>query len=116
MTNVGTYIPKISDTRFVVKNIAPHNKTVRAFQCPIRNGATKDLLFIPGISEADIRHSLLKGELLLKLKFNELIIVDTNIDLLQFDLSQKEFLIAHGANGGLEVVGTGSAILNFAFK
>jgi len=106
MTNVGQYTPgKNPSTRFVVRNIAPGNKRVRVFQYPIGNGLERDLLAIPGISEADIRHSLLKGQLLEKLKAKEIIVIDSDIDLLQFNDDQKAFLVAHGVNKGLEVSG-----------
>lgn len=104
MANVGTYFIKNPSTKFVVRNTAPGNKRVRIFQYPIINGQSRDLLAIPGISEADIRHSLLKGDLMIKLKAGELIIEDTDIDLLQFNDDHKAFLTAHGVNAGLEVL------------
>lgn len=109
MTNVGQYTPgKNPSTKFVVRNIAAGNKRVRIFNYPIGNGLERDLLAIPGISEADIRHSLLKGQLLYKLTHNEITIVDSDIDLLQFNDDQKAFLQAHGVTVGLEVTGGGS--------
>ena len=90
-------------TKFVVKNIASGNKTIRIFNYPILNGQTRDLLAIPGVSESDIRYSLLRGDLYIKLQYKEAIIVDTDIDLLQFNDEQKRFLIEHGANHGLEI-------------
>lgn len=105
MSNVGgsTWFTKNSTTQFVVKNISPNRKTIRIFNYPILNGATRDLLSIPSVSEADIRHSLLKGELLVKIKHGELIITDSNIDLLQFDTQQLTFLQNSGVNHGLQV-------------
>jgi hypothetical protein len=57
----------------------------------------------------------LKGELHIKLKFQEAIVVASNIDLLQFDDCQKSFLKAAGILEGLEISGIPS-VINFAFK
>lgn len=114
MTNKRTLFPKSPSTRFVVRNIAPNKKTVRVFNTPIRNRDTYDLLSVPDISEADIRHSLLKGELLIKFRCKELFVVDSDIDLLQFNDQHKAFLQSIGIKKGLEVEPT--AVLNFAFK
>lgn len=105
--NVGTFFVKTASTRFVVRNIAPNGKTVRVFNYPIKNGQTRDLLAVPQISEADIRVSCLKGELFIKFKHRELEVVESNIDLLQFDTlgpnNQKAFLQSVGVVDGLEV-------------
>jgi len=115
MPNVGhnTVFLKNPSTRFVVKNIAPNGKRVRVFQYPIVSGATRDLLDIPFVSEADIRHSLLKGELLIKFRCKELIVVDADIDLLQFNDDQKAFLESIGITKGLEVSGGGASVSAF---
>jgi len=116
MTNKRTLFPKAPSTKFVVKNIAPNNKTVRVFNTPIRNRDTYDLLSVPDISEADIRHSLLKGELRIKFNCQEIFVVDSDIDLLQFNDEHKAWLESIGITKGLEVTGTGTSVLNFAFK
>lgn len=107
MSNVGddTRFPKRSSTKFVVQNVAPNNKRVRVFNFPINNGATRDLLAIPSVSEADICHSLLKGELSIKLDplVRELIIVDSDINLLQFNAEQKAFLQSAGIVDGISI-------------
>ncbi|HVI41778.1 MAG TPA: hypothetical protein VM577_14090 [Anaerovoracaceae bacterium] len=119
MSNVGydTFFTKRPSTRFVVKNVtdehpkwAPKGKRVRVFAYPINVGETRDLLAIPGVSEADIRHALLKGELQIKLDPNirELIVVDSDIDLLQFNDDQKAFLQSTGITKGLETTSGGS--------
>jgi hypothetical protein len=109
MTKVGfnTFFPKTFDTRFVVRNIAPNGKRVRIFQYPIDNGYTRDLLAIPEVSESDIRHSLLKGTLYIKIACNEIEIVYSNIDLLQFGVDHKAFLESAGVTVGLEAIGVG---------
>lgn len=94
-------------TCFTVKNIV-QNKTVRIFTYPISPGETRDLLTIPGVAEADIRSSLLKGELLRKLLAKEIIVVCSDIDLLQFNDEQKAFLQESGIIEGLEVAPTSS--------
>lgn len=94
-------------TCFTVKNIV-QNKIVRIFTYPINPGETRDLLTIPGVAEADIRSSLLKGELLRKLLAKEIVVVCSDIDLLQFNDEQKAFLQESGIIEGLEVAPTTS--------
>ena len=92
------------NTSFIVKNIISGTpKTINIFQYPIRVGAQRDLLAIPGVSEGDIRASLLKGEILHKLKAQEITIVYSDIDLLQFNDDQLAFLKASGVVNGLKV-------------
>lgn len=112
-----TWFPKTSPTVFVVKNIAPEGKRIKIFNFPINNGEERDLMSINFVSEADIRHSLLKGELLTKLRSREAIVTACNIDLLQFDDVHKAFLRSVGVVNGLEAGGgSGPSILSFAFK
>src|SRR5437016_7423246 len=88
--------------KFIVKNITKDsNKTIKIFNYPILFGDTRDLLAIEGVSEADIRASLLKGTLNHKLKVGDIEIVDSDIDLLQFNSAQKLFLQQGGINKGL---------------
>ncbi len=92
------------NTSFIVKNIiTKDNKVVRIFQYPILVGETRDLLAIPGVSEADIRASLLKGEILHKLLAKEITITQSDIDLLQFNTAQRTFLMNSGITTGLTV-------------
>lgn len=115
--SVGFHTPweKSCPTVFVVKNIASNKKRVRVFNYPIPFGLTRDLMEIDYVSEADIRHSLLKGELKIKLLEKEIIVVDSNIDLLQFDECQKAFLESVGIVKGLEVP-TGINDIPFLFR
>lgn len=99
----GTWYQKKCPTVFRVRNIAPNGKRIRLFKYPIKNGMDRDLMEIPYVSEADIRHSLLKGELFMKIVSKEIIIIESNIDLLQFDPCQKKFLEDAGVTVGLEV-------------
>ena len=103
MVGFDAFFPKRVNTKFVVRNIAPGNKCIHLFMCAINNGDTRDLLAIPTVSEADLRHSLLKGELLIKFLAHEVEVVESNIDLLQFEPEQKAFLESIGIVTGLEV-------------
>lgn len=119
MPTVGfnTPFPKTRTTRFVVENITigtRWEKVVRLFNYPIDPGKNRDLLTIPEVSEADIRHALLKGDLKIKLENKEVRVIDSNIDLLQFDSDQKIFLQSVGVVDGLEVNAGGS--FDFTFK
>lgn len=116
MTNVGygTWFRKQCPTVFRVENITPA-KMVRVFRFPIPPGMSRDLMDIPDVSEADIRHSLLKGELNIKIRCNEIRVIESNIDLLQFDECQKSFLEQAGITVGLEVEG-GDGYVGYLFR
>lgn len=102
-----------SKARFVVKNIiTDSNKTIRIFDYPIVVGGTRNLLAIPAIDESDIRASLLKGTLRFKILAKEIEVIESDIDLLQFNLGQKTFLQNAGIVNGLEV----SANQDFTWK
>ena len=88
---------------FTVKNIDPQKRTLFIFQLPINFGCTRNLLAAEGISEGDIRASLLKGELAHKIKYNEIVIVSSDIDILQFNSTQLAFLQAAGITTGLQI-------------
>ncbi len=88
--------------KFVVRNISMYQKKViKIFGYPINWGDTRDLLQIPGVGEADLRASLLKGELQHKIRAKDIEIVDSDIDLIQFNDEQKAFLIAAGVTKGI---------------
>lgn len=78
-------------------------KIIKIFNYPILPGETRDLLQIPGVAEADIRASLLKGELRHKILAEDIQVVCSDIDLLQFNSDQKQFLQNAGIMKGLEV-------------
>lgn len=115
MVGYRTWETPHPSTKFIVKNIAPGGKRIKLFNYPIENGRTRDLLRIPYVTEADIRGSLLKGSLLFKLRAEEIIVVDSDIDLLQFNDDQKLFLQQSGIVKGLEVTG-GSGITDIQHK
>ena len=110
-----TFALKAPSTRFIVKNIAPYGKRIKIFNYPIVNRGTRDLLSIPEISEADIRHSLLKGELITKLRCREIIVVDSDIDLTQYNAEHKAYLLSVGITKGLgdEFSGGGSVTVPY---
>lgn len=97
---------------FIVRNICKDPKrTIRIFQYPINNGEARDLLQIPGVSESDIRSSLLKGELKQRMDFEEIVVECSDIDLLQFNAFQKAYLQSHGIVNGLDITDDNLAIL-----
>ena len=104
---------------FKVLNIAPEGKRIMIFHCPIKNGMVRDLLQIDNVSEDVIRHSLLKGDLHIKLKAKEAYVVESNIELLQFNDCHRQFLIDSGITIGVDpnsIGGGGSGTVNYAFK
>lgn len=88
---------------FIVINTSPQVKTIKIFNYPIPYGQSRDILQIPGVSEQDIRASLLKGELQHKIRAKDIIVICSDIDLLQFNSSQKTFLRGAGIVNGLQV-------------
>jgi hypothetical protein len=92
---------------FTVQNITSGNraKTIRLFQYPINSLGIRDLLKIPGVAESDIRASLLKGELRNRIINNEIVVVASDIDLLQFNDINLAFLTAAGITNGTTVSG-----------
>lgn len=93
-------------TSFIVKNISDPKKTIFIFNYPIPWDQERDLLAIPGVAEADIRASLLKGELQHKIRAHEIYVSMSDIDLLQFNTAQKAFLESAGIVYGTSVSGS----------
>jgi hypothetical protein len=90
-------------TAFVVKNVSPQVKTINIFNYPINYMCDRDLLQIPGVAEDDIRASLLKGEVRHKFEVEDIELVFSDIDLLQFSGCQKEWLQSVGFTIGLDI-------------
>ena len=88
---------------FIVLNTSPQVKTIKIFNYPILYQTTRDLLQIPGVAEQDIRASLLKGEIQYKILAGDIQIVCSDIDLLQFNQGQKQFLQNAGIVNGLQI-------------
>lgn len=95
---------------FVVKNISNPKKTIFIFNYPINWMGTRDLLLIPGVGENDIRSSSLKGEINRKIRVNEIQVLSSNVDLLQFDPLQRQFLLNAGITNGLDASGSGGGL------
>lgn len=101
---MNSFAPFIKQfNRFIVQNIANPPKTVRIFHYPILSGTVRDLLAIDGVSASEIAASLLKGEINHKIRNNEIIVIDSDIDLLQFNSDNKKFLQISGITNGLEI-------------
>lgn len=96
---------------FIVKNISPQIKTINIFNYPINYQCERDLLQIPGVAEGDIRASLLKGELNHKIRVGDIVVVCSDIDLLQFNDQQRAFLQDSGIVNGLQVTYDQLAVL-----
>lgn len=88
---------------FVVLNIANPKKTIRIFDNPILWGTTRDLMKLRGISIGEINSSLIKGTLNHKIRAGEIIVLCSDIDLLQFNDQNKKFLQSAGISKGLSV-------------
>jgi hypothetical protein len=100
---------------FVVTNVAASKKQIKIFNYPIMYGDSRDLLKIPGVSEESIRAGLLKGEIKHKILQQEIVVICSDIDLLQFNTENLVFLQSAGIVNGLQVSGGGGTI-NYAFK
>lgn len=108
MNNFAPY-PSINGC-FIVLNTSPQIKVIKIFNYPILYHTTRDLLKIPGVDESDIRGSLLKGELNHKIRANDIMIMCSDIDLLQFNETQKQFLLNAGIVNGLDASDSGGGI------
>ena len=89
---------------FWVQNIANPPKCVEIFNYPVAaRGGVRNLMLIPGVGEQDIKESLLKGSIRNKLLVREITILASNIDLLQFNTTQMQFLYNNGVVIGVQV-------------
>lgn len=108
--NTRLFESKTPTSKFVVKNISPDRRRIRIFNYPIAYNENRDLLNCADISEADIRASLLKGQLLNKIRAAEIRIIESTVDLIQFDDQHKQILQNAGITTGLEAGAGGSGI------
>jgi hypothetical protein len=88
---------------FEVMNITSPPKTIFIFNYPINFGSTRNLMAIPGVATDDIRSSLLKGTINNKLRAGEITIINSDIDLLEFNSTQLAFEQNAGITVGLQV-------------
>lgn len=102
MMDVFAYRP-LTNGSFIVRNVSPQVKTIKIFNYPIPYGRARNLLRIPGIGEQDIRVSLLKGELQYKIMAQDIVIISSDVDLIQFNEAQKTFLTNAGISSGMQV-------------
>jgi hypothetical protein len=88
---------------FIVKNITSQPKVVNIFNWPIQPGQTRDLMQIPGVSEESIRASLLKGEIREKLITQNIQVIYSDVDLVQFNTNQAIYLTNIGITTGVYI-------------
>lgn len=98
----NTFFGKKTSINFKIKNINSKFKKICVMGITLFYGEIKDLLSYAGISEADIRESLIKGDLANKIRVGDIVITSSSIDLLQFDDQQKAFIIAAGGSIGID--------------
>jgi hypothetical protein len=90
--------------KFIVRNVSPQKKTIFFFAgWPINLGCTRDLLQIPGVSEGSVYSSLMKGEIRNKLKNKDIVLVFSNINLLQFNDCGIQYLQGYGFTSGVQI-------------
>ncbi len=82
MSNENVFAEGIKNynTSFVIKNKS--NKYISIFNNKLKPNSTLDLLTIPGISETEIKASLLKGVLSRKIKSGELEVLSNTSDII----------------------------------
>ena len=85
---------------FIVKN-NNLRKTVKVMGINIAPGNSYNLMSLPGVTEADVKVSLLKGVLKRKLALGEISITSTDIDLSTLNDTQLSFLQNNSVNYGV---------------
>lgn len=104
MTGFNDFAPGHKECgQFIVRNISPQKKTIFIFTYPINLGCTRDLLKIPGVSEGDIKSSLMKGQLRHKFLVGDIELVYSDIDLLQFNDCGINYLEGLGFTTGVQI-------------
>jgi len=100
----NTVYPKQTSINFTIQNTTPDKRTIKVFNTRVAYGNTLDLMQNPEVSEADIRHSLIKGELADHIRNGNITVVSTSIDLQQFDAQQEQFINNAGAALGVSTL------------
>lgn len=100
---------------FIVTNVARDRKTICLFHVPLMFGESYDYIQMGGIGEVDIKTSLLKGELMFKIRAGEIVIQCSDLDLITFNSSHRAFLVAAGVTKGLDAGGSGGGV-NYLLK
>ncbi len=85
---------------FVVQNITA-KKCIKVFNAPIEPGDVRDLMALPDVTGVSIYENLIGGDLLRKILAKEIKIIASNINLLEFSDSGRQFLIDAGITEGV---------------
>lgn len=89
--------------KFVVQNITPDGKkTIHLFGYPIPYLGKRDLLAIPGVDESTIKASLLKGVIKNRILARDILVVMSDVNLVQYNKDQAEFLKQAGITIGVD--------------
>jgi len=96
--NVFAYRKNPTDITFVVQNIT--TRWINIFNNPVGPGAYIDLMKIRGISEEEIKSSLIKGELYYKFRTKSIKAFQSNVNLMSFDPVFTGFLNRNGITNG----------------
>jgi hypothetical protein len=97
---------------FIVNNISSSKKSITIFNKSLRYLDIVDLMKISGISENDIRDSLIKGDLRVKIDNGDLRILSSNINLITFDDSFSTWLVNNGVSSNTTAGGGGIAVVS----
>lgn len=97
---------KIPTVDFTVKNVSPQQKTIKIFGLSIPYLKSANLMAIPEVTEADIKASITKGELGSKIRAQDIQILSTTINLLDFDSNFRDFIDSVNVNPGDPIPGT----------
>lgn len=105
----STFRDKQFSVSFIIKNVS--SRRLKIFNVPIGPQRTYDLMSISYVSEADIKHSLVKGELYTLLSLRQITVVSSTIDLNSFSADFINFLVNDlGIDAGV-IEGSGTITL-----
>jgi uncharacterized protein (TIGR02246 family) len=85
-----------SPIKFVITNVSSNGKTIRVFNQKIKHNESYDLMAIPGVGEAEITDSLLKGELKSRLANGQITITNNTTSIEVKDRVYSETLSNRG--------------------
>lgn len=96
----------IKNGKFIVQNITPdRKKTIHLFGYPIPYLGKRDLLAIPGVDESIIKASLLKGVIKNRILARDILVIMSDVNLVQYNKEQAEFLKQAGITIGVDNTG-----------
>ena len=97
---------------FKVKNIA--NKDIVLYRKKILQGQTYDLMNLNWINKFEIKDSISRGLLKKRLEYQDIEIIQSNLNLVTFDVSTQSFLTSLGINiGVIPETSTNGYVYNF---